>query len=1387
MPDTTPSEANPRQPSPEASSNFLSRIFFLWVIPILRVGYRKPLQDADLWELRSFEGAQHTTAILTEKWILQSTSTVSSTTETGKKNKAGKNRLLSAIIATHRSPLLISGLLRFIDVILYIIQPIFINRFIVFLQDETQPVRTGYLWGLALFLTVFVKAVSEATFFSIAMRTGMRVRSGLQGMLYDKSLTLSPSARASESLGEIVNLMQLDSQRIGDSIQIIQVLWSAPVQILVSIGLLYNYIGVSAIIGFLFTVVSVPAQGLLITKQIRLRVRTLIITDKRVKLMNEILQGIKAVKFYAWEKPFSKMVMEHRQEEVKKLRANIWISSALVTLLFIFPSIIALITFVFYSAVFKLNLDPAKVFTGIALLSQMRIPIMMLPMVFSSAINARLGVKRIERLLDLEDTDSDSIEKPRAQKKSSSDDDEIQKGTSSSSTQTAPGFISIKNGEFEWIKVEKDLLKGTTKKGGLLNSCFPSRKKKERKNEITKKVALSPTLGSTQPTVAEEGTLKDGTFSNEIGDLQKATPVRVSVLRDINIEFSDGKLHAVVGHVGSGKSSLFHAILGEMRTINGDVVLDGVVAYVAQTAWIFHDTLRSNIIFGKDFNEELYNTAIKVSALEQDIAILPAGDLTSIGERGVNLSGGQKQRVSIARAVYAQADVYLFDDPLSALDAHVSQHVFDKCISNEGVLHDKLRILVTNQVHVLPQCDNVVFLDSGSIRGQGHYHQLLQSDDTFNSLVSEQEKAMKGEEEIEEVLDPDMTSGENLSQAKHAPGNNNFRKSSPTAMQAKASSKIMQDEERQTGKVGIKVYLDYIRAFGNPIFSTLLALLFIASTAISFVPQWWLSYWSQEATEGPNPRSTGFFLGIYLAITVVFALSSYIRSSLLLTMTIHAAKKLHNAMLTTIIHAPLTFFDTTPIGRILSRFSRDVSALDELLPLTFHQAVNTVSYLILTYAFIGFLLPPFIGVAVPIILLYVGVMMYFQRTIVELKRLDSISKSPIYAHFSETLGGLSTLRAYGKQETFRKTSIEKVDLNQRAFFMWIITNRLFTICLEIPSCFLIFAVAVFGVISRGQTFAGETGLALTYVMQATSFLGFTVRSVTELEGQMNSVERANYYIKNIPQEADIEIKGTTPESWPGKGEIEFENVELRYREELPLVLRGVNLMVRSGEKMGVVGRTGSGKSSMMIALLRMVEVCGGRILVDGVDLKTLGLDDIRSRITIIPQDPVMFSGTIRLNLDPFGQFSDAQLWDALEKSHMKQYVSTFEEGLDAPVSEYGENLSAGQKQIICLTRALLRQSKILILDEASSSLDIETDGLIQVTIREHLKNATILTIAHRLLTLADYDRIVVLDDGKVGQVGTPEELMNEDGLFKNLVESMGQSGAAHFRRKIANR
>ncbi|XP_054157840.1 multidrug resistance-associated protein 1-like isoform X1 [Oppia nitens] len=839
----------------------------------------------------------------------------------------------------------------------------------------------------------------------------------------------------------------------------------------------------------------------------------------------------------------------------------------------------------------------------------------------------------------------------------------------------------------------------------------------------------------------------------------------VPTLDNINLRVNDGMFVAIVGSVGSGKSSFLSALLGEMELVSGNVSIKGgtKIAYVPQQAWIQNATVKENILFGKPLDNKLYDQVIRSCALKQDLHQLSAGDATEIGEKGINLSGGQKQRVSLARAVYSDVDLYLLDDPLSAVDAHVGKHIMTEVLDTKtGVLKNKTRILVTNQLFVLPDVDLIVVLKDGKIGSIGTYDNLLHEDKDFAELVKEY-SMNKTEEEVEDNEKEKSVV--------------NRRKKTTTIVNNDANddkkdmSKLVDSEKAEVGSVKITVYAKYAKSMS--LFWTFVILFcYIVTNGCSSGSSFWLSKWGDHTGADQN----AYYIGIYALIGFVQALTVSLGWVAIVTGTLLASKTLHQRLMNAMMHSPMSFFDTTPIGRIVNRFSKDIDILDTLMQMSLRILLNTTLSVLATIIIITIETPLFIAVFVPIFIIYYLIQKVYIITSRQLKRLESITRSPIYTHFSETINGVSTIRAYACSDRFIKESDKRVDNNMMCYYPNAIANCWLQVRLEVLANCLIFFAALFAVLARnsgdGMT-AGSAGLSISYAMNITLALNMCVRMFAEVENNVVAVERIDEY-SQVDREADWQTQCKVPDNWPDKGKVTFEGYGTRYREGLDLVLKGVDLNVKPGEKIGIVGRTGAGKSSLTLALFRIIESVFGKIVIDGIDISQMGLQDLRSRLTIIPQDPILFSGTIRSNLDPFEKSSDNDLWKALENSHLKSFVKSQDTELDYRVSEGGENLSVGQRQLICLARALLRHTAVLILDEATAAVDVETDALIQQTIRHEFKSCTVLTIAHRLNTIMDSDRVLVLHEGRVAEFDSPNNLLNDNQtIFYSLAKDAG--------------
>ncbi|XP_061370037.1 ABC transporter C family member 2-like isoform X2 [Gastrolobium bilobum] len=877
----------------------------------------------------------------------------------------------------------------------------------------------------------------------------------------------------------------------------------------------------------------------------------------------------------------------------------------------------------------------------------------------------------------------------------------------------------------------------------------------------------NPPLEPSLPAIS----IKNGCFSWD-AKAERAT------LSNINLDIPVGSLVAVVGSTGEGKTSLVSAMLGELPAIaDSTVVMRGTVAYVPQVSWIFNATVRDNVLFGSVFDPTRYERAIDVTELQHDLDLLPGGDLTEIGERGVNISGGQKQRVSMARAVYSNSDVYIFDDPLSALDAHVARQVFDKCI--KGELRGRTRVLVTNQLHFLSQVDRIILVHDGTVKEEGTFEELTNQGPLFQKLMENAGKMEEYEEEKEDIETTDQKS----SSKQVANGAVNDAKIGSKPKEGK--SILIKQEERETGVVSMKVLLRYQNALGGFLVVLVLFSCYFFTEVLRVSSSTWLSYWTdQSSSVGYNP---GFYNLIYAALSIGQVLVTLTNSYWLIITSLHAARRLHEAMLHSILRSPMVFFHTNPLGRIINRFAKDLGDIDRNVAPFVNMFLGQVSQLLSTFILIGIVSTMSLWAIMPLLVLFYGAYLYYQSTAREVKRLDSISRSPVYAQFGEALNGLSTIRAYKAYDRMADINGKSMDNNIRFTLLIMSGNRWLAIRLETLGGLMIWFTATFAVMQNGraenqQEFASTMGLLLSYALNITSLLTGVLRLASLAENSLNAVERIGTYI-DLPSEAPSIIDDNRPPpGWPSSGSIRFEDVVLRYRPELPPVLHSLSFTIFPSDKVGIVGRTGAGKSSMLNALFRIVELERGRILIDDCDIAKFGLADLRKVLGIIPQSPVLFSGTVRFNLDPFNEHNDPDLWEALERAHLKDVIRRNSLGLDAEVSEAGENFSVGQRQLLSLARALLRRSKILVLDEATAAVDVRTDALIQKTIREEFKSCTMLIIAHRLNTIIDCDRIILLDGGKVLEYDTPEELLsNEGSAFSKMVQSTGAANAQYLR------
>ncbi|KAG5515913.1 hypothetical protein RHGRI_036827 [Rhododendron griersonianum] len=838
--------------------------------------------------------------------------------------------------------------------------------------------------------------------------------------------------------------------------------------------------------------------------------------------------------------------------------------------------------------------------------------------------------------------------------------------------------------------------------------------------------------------------IKDGFFS---WDSKAEKPT----LSNINLDIPTGSLVAIVGSTGEGKTSLVSAMLGELPPIaDSNIVIRGTVAYVPQVSWIFNATVRENILFGSVFQPARYERTIDVTALQHDLELLSGGDLTEIGERGVNISGGQKQRV------------------------------FEKCIKEE--LRGKTRVLVTNQLHFLSQVDRIIVVHEGMVKEDGTFEYLSNNGALFQKLM---ENAGKMEEYVEEKKDVENASQETSKPVANGVTNGFPKDAAPTKTKKEGKSILIKQEERETGVVSLNVLKRYKDALGGLWVVMILFSCYVLTEVLRVSSSTWLSMWTDQSSS--KHYGPGFYNLIYALLSFGQVLVTLANSFWLIVSSLYAARKLHDAMLSSILRAPMVFFQTNPLGRIINRFAKDLGDIDRNVAVFANMFLGQVSQLLSTFVLIGIVSTMSLWAILPLLVLFYVAYLYYQSTAREVKRLDSVSRSPVYAQFGEALNGLTTIRAYQAYDRMATVNGKSMDNNIRFTLVNMSGNRWLSIRLETLGGLMIWLTATFAVMQNGraenqEAFASTMGLLLSYSLNITSLLTGVLRLASLAENSMNAVERIGTYI-DLPSEGPSVIESNRPPpGWPSSGSIKFEDVVLRYRPELPPVLHGLSFTIAPSDKVGIVGRTGAGKSSMLNALFRIVELERGRILIDGYDIAKFGLTDLRKVLGIIPQSPVLFSGTVRFNLDPFGEHNDADLWEALERAYLKDAIRRNSLGLNAEVSEAGENFSVGQRQLLSLARALLRRSKILVLDEATAAVDVRTDALIQKTIREEFKSCTMLIIAHRLNTIIDSDRVLLLEAGRVVEYASPEELLQNDGsAFSKMVQSTGAANAQYLR------
>lgn len=1280
--------------------------------------------------------------------------------------------------------------------------------------DPNNGIGVGY--AIALFVMQVLASLLQHQFFFRSMSVGVHARSTLISALFTRSMQLGGKDR---SPGKLLNHASTDCSRIDFASQWGALAVTSPFALGLCLGLLIWQIQASALVGFALLVLFMPLQGMIMKSMFKTRKASMMYTDKRSKLINELLTSIRVVKSFAQENKFLERLSAIRRKEMIGIRRLLIFRAINNAVAFSLPSLAAVVAFVLYNHVeggFNIN-TIKSIFTALTLFQLLRMPLMFLPLSLSAltdGYNASLRLNSVfmaDRLEDRSEHD-DTIKYALQVENASFQYDEIKKeddmpkskkkmaAEAKEAKHAATAAANANKNDANKHQSAKERMRNalnrvsrpqsginTPRSGAATPKDQPDAVDQIKAEHATEKLSEAPmdSLGTAQTGAPLNDATEAATDESSSEIVKAATEKHEEpfTLQDVNLTVQRGELLAIVGPVGSGKSTLFESLLGEVRYKSGRIVWggSGTVAYCPQSPWIQAATVRENILFGRPFDEERYWKIIKLAELESDLVILPQGDQTEIGERGTTLSGGQKARVNLARALYYDADTYMFDDPLSAVDPHVAKALFHNAILGLKA-QGKTVMLITHAIHVLPETDRIITMLDGQIVETGTYSELEHANGAFAKLVEEFGGEQEEEEEEEEGI---KNGGEGKNVKKH------YSREEMTDPSGKKDP--LSQEERNTGAMGKKVYAAYLRAGrGNILFPMLLLSVALMQGA-TVINSYWLVWW-QELKFGSDQS---FYMGIYAALGIAQAIATFLMGAVSGVFTYYAARNLHQDAIRRLLFAPLnTFFDVQPKGRILNRFSKDMDTLDNLLPDSARMAVSTLGTVLGAIILITVLTHYFVIAVAVVIFFYAIASIMYRRGAREVKRLDALLRSALYAHFSETLTGLATLRAYQETERFRNDHHRHLDIENRAYFFSICNQRFLGVRMDAIGALLVFVTALLATVGANALNPAEIGLALSFMLTVSQAFSWATRQVAEVENDMNSAERIQYYANDLEQEAPQEIpEANLDPAWPKSGAIEFKDATLRYREGLPIVLKDINLSLKGGEKTAIVGRTGAGKSSLLTCLLRLIELERGSITIDGVDISKIGLADLRNRIGYLPQEPVLFSGTIRSNLDPFNVYDEARLNDALKRSYLIASEDDQSQGnitsqhsssvhLDTALEEEGGNLSLGQRSLVSLARALVKDSQIILLDEATASVDVQTDALIQATIRREFAHKTLLTIAHRLRTIIGYDKVAVFEKGEVAEFGTPLELFDAGNIFYTMCEKANIS-REEVKRAIA--
>ncbi|XP_024398184.1 uncharacterized protein [Physcomitrium patens] len=1349
------------KPCPLSNASIFSFLTWQWVQPLITIGNKKTLEAEDLWDLVPDE-----TSVYCERSWLKAVEG-----EKMKKNVDGSPvSVWKLMYKSMGYKFMLGGLYKPVWLLAVVLQ-VYILKALVKIAQGTE--RLQWWWAallvVGMFLTSTTQSITQHQCFTIGQRTGMKARATVAMAVFNKIQEMSLASLSNTNTGIMLNLVTNDTQKILDAATFFHFVWFALVEVAVVGGLVIYEAGVAAIPGVMVTFLTQPLQVKVAQRVGWLRRSAIDYTDSRVRSVNEVLTGVRVVKYNGWTAAFLKRIGDLRSSEMHWIKRANFLRASTSTLR---DGVIPLASFATFGTFVAVHggaaLTPSLAFTVLALFSILVRLFSIAPLGVQYLSEAMVAMQRFQQLLDL--PNGHGITNPDEQDKTCDDK-------------------RSKKAKRRKTKQEKD-------NGLHILSRVPRGKDSDKVFE-------------------EADTLKGVTFEVQRGDLV-----------------------AIVGAVGSGKSSLLLALLGEMECLAGESQIDRPAAFAPQQPWILNDTIRSNVLFGNKFDEFRYKETVSACALDHDIAQLPAGHDTEIGERGVNLSGGQNARISLARACYSTSPLLLLDDPLAAVDVPTAKHLMDHVLC--GILKGRTVILVTHNKTSLSCCDKIYLLEHERLQElskeallDGQLDEVILNDTEDNggdidhktraSLGRDDSSEESGGENGPEVDVLNGASAEMVAESsqshlqngleckeltengvsKNGPSEEpvsddveivasvfqevgeegvfdgkqdeasirkSFRRRSgrvtgvESDIDGDKGGKLTVKEDRAEGEVTWATYIQYAKDGGGRVFIFMVVVIFLFAQAVRVMLDYWLSVWVDRKYQ----LSTRIYVISYACFAAGAIALSLTRALLFMEAAMLSAKKMHGRMAEKVLRSPQLFFDQNPVGRIVNRFSKDQSLVDELLPSTAQTCMENFTGCLGSIAIIAVLIPWFLLAIPPFIIIFLILQKRYVTVSRELKRLDGLSRSPMYAHLSQTLQGIASVRAFGAQKRMHDRFLAMIDANHRAFILFVHSSRWLGVRLDLATSMAVATASLLVVLLRNSISPGLAGVVLVQSLQLTGFFQYGVRLAAETENYFTSVERIQAYTE-LPTEADSDTApGVITEKWPEKGEIEFVHYTMAYREDLPRVLNDLCFKVNSQEKVGILGRTGAGKSSLAAAMFRLVEnkACSGRILIDDIDIAHIGLDDLRRRLSIIPQDPVLFRGTVRLNLDPFEQHTDFEIIEAIANVHLSKKIESLDKGIDSVVAENGENFSVGQRQLLCLARSLLRRSRVIVMDEATAAVDGETDQLIQTAMRSVFHTCTVLTIAHRIETIIDCDRVLVLaKGGRLAEFDTPANLLRRAELI----------------------